>query len=709
MDRVVEAAQEIEDATFRERAIADAEAQKRDIEEAFANNELGYGRKLYLIENCLYGVDVQSIATQISKLRFFISLIVDQNVDRQRPNFGVRPLPNLEVKFVTANTLIKIARPEIDRYLGHGSLFERTEISPLQQKLKTVRHNLFSAKTPRTKEKYRELDKELREAIAIELEKSGWDSEAARNLARWDPYNQNASAPYFDPEWMFGEKTFDIVIGNPPYISVERFAGTETQSRWQAQFKTYSARGDIYCFFYERAREFLRDGGVLTYITSNKWMRAGYGDKLRSFLAKDVNTQSVLDFGMAQNFGAATTYTCITRYTAEESQGQVMSCYATDDRAAISDPAGYFAANAVLQKGLGSDAWVVISADRQRIKDMVEAQGVPLEKWDIQISRGIITGFNEAFHIDSDQRDALIAKDPASADLIVKLLRGRDVERYKVNWHETYQLIIKFGAYETLESNYPAVYRHLLQFEKQLKARGQCKYGRARKAGDSSKSFSGQHHWLELDNNPTDDYVSLFREPKIIYPEITKWLGFHFDRNDMYFPNNKAFIINSRGDSLGWLTAFFNSTVFRGCFRDNFPELMGNTYEVRKILIEKIPVKKPTPNESCLFEKLVSLIQLAKSHGESAASVFLEDLIDACVMECYFREHMAERDLLFHETVTTALESFDKDADEAPQLAFLSSLHANLNAPKHPIRNQLIRLSVDSPDLLAVIKREGKI
>lgn len=708
VDRLIEAAQDIEDSIFRTRVIADAESQKFDIMEAFANNDLGYGRKLYLIENCLYGVDIQSIATQVTKLRFFISLVVDQKVDASRPNFGVRPLPNLEVKFVTANTLIKIERPETDRFLGHGSLFERTEITPLQQKLKTVRHNLFSAKTPRTKEKYREMDKELREAIAVELQNSGWESEAARNLARWDPYNQNASATYFDPEWMFGEKKFDIVIGNPPYISVERFAGTETQQRWQAQFKTYSARGDIYCFFYERGRDFLRDGGTLIYITSNKWMRAGYGDKLRAFLADEVNTQSVLDFGMAQNFGAATTYTCITRYTAEPSQGKVMSCYATDDRAAISDPAAYFAAHAVAQEGLGSDAWVVISAERQRIKSLVEAQGIPLEKWDIQISRGIITGFNEAYYLTAKEREALIQQDPKSADLIGKLLRGRDVERYKVNWPENYQLIIKFGAHETLEQDYPAIYRHLCQFEKQLKARGQCKYGRTRKTDDKTKTYSGQHHWLELDNNPTEEYISAFSRPKLVYPNMTKFLPFYYDEHG-FLTNQKCFFITTGGDSIPYLTAIFNSSLFRCCFRDNFPELLGNSYELSKIFFDKIKIKPPKNHENELFAKLVPLVQLAKRKENIAASHFFEELIDACVMECYFREHMESRNLLFHAKVAEVLKNHSIHNSESSEIDQLEAIHSTLNEPRHPVRNQLLRLAVDSPDLLKIIKKEGEV
>lgn len=194
-----------------------------------------------------------------------------------------------------------------------------------------------------------------------------------------------------------------------------------------------------------------------------------------------------------------------------------------------------------------------------------------------------------------------------------------------------------------------------------------------------------------------------------MYPNMTKFLPFYLDVVDGYFTNDKGFIINSAVDCLAYLTAFLNSSVFRGCFRDNFPELMGNTYEVRKILIEKIPVKKPTSIESGVFEKLVPLIQLAKRHEDSAAALFLEDLIDACVMECYFREHMKERNLLFHDAIIPHLATYETTANHTKQRDFLTSLYNILNAPKHPIRNQLIRLTADSPDLLAIIKEEGRV
>lgn len=213
VDNLIKEAGNINDSAIRDKIIADLETNKKDIEESFTNNELDYGRKLYLIENCIYGVDIQPIATQISKLRFFISLIVDQKANKNKDNFGIRPLPNLETKFVAANTLIAIEKPK-----AQGSLFDNQKVKELEEKLKDVRHRLFSAKTPANKRKLREEDQKLREEMSKILEDSGWTNESARQLATWDPYNQNASSSFFDPAWMFDiTDGFDVVIGNPPY------------------------------------------------------------------------------------------------------------------------------------------------------------------------------------------------------------------------------------------------------------------------------------------------------------------------------------------------------------------------------------------------------------------------------------------------------------------------------------------------------------
>jgi hypothetical protein len=264
--------------------LPDKEARKQkldEINEAFDRqvNDPDYARKLFLIENCIYGVDIQPIAAQITKLRFFISLVVDQKVDKTKYNFGIRALPNLETKFVAANTLIGIEKPEKQK-----QLFENPEVKKLEQELKNIRHRMFSAKSPPTKRKLRNQDKEIREKMGKLLLERGWGNESARQLAAWDPYDQNLSSPFFDPEWMFGiQSGFDIVIGNPPYVNIyniERSLKDQLSSRYQTAHKKY----DLYVLFFELGFNILRKNGVLTYITSNKFFSQPYGYNLRKLL-----------------------------------------------------------------------------------------------------------------------------------------------------------------------------------------------------------------------------------------------------------------------------------------------------------------------------------------------------------------------------------------------------------------------------------------
>lgn len=677
----IDEARKIPDATERRERI-------RAIGQDFLDNDDDYGRKLYLIENCLYGVDIQSIATQVSKLRFFISLVVDQQIRPERPNFGVRPLPNLETKFVTADTLIAIEKPA-----QQGELAELTTLRELQDALQEVRHKIFSVKQTETKQKYKDEDLALREQIAAELKKNGWHSDTADRLAAWDPYKQNNSADFFDPEWMFGLKGFDVVIGNPPYIQIQKFPKAQ-KGKWVTQgFNTYAATADIYCLFYERGGQLLNEDGQLSYITSNKWMRAGYGEKLRAYLANQVNTHAVLDFGMAQNFGAATTYTCITQFSNNPSKGQLLTCYATDDKSAMAEPAAYFEANAVLQEKLSGLPWVILSPERFAIKQQVEAQGVPLEQWNVSIYRGLLTGFNDAFYLTQKQRDTFVAEDPQCANYLVPLLRGRYVSRYASDWDGTWMINSHNGVKSKgippvdLKTECPVLWEHLSQYQKQL-----------------SKRQDKGDHWSNLRNCA---YVDEFKKSKIMYPNMTKFLPFYYDAKDGTFGNQKCFIITSEENNLTYLTAFLNSALFKCCFRDNFPELMGNTYEVSKIFVDIIPVKKPSPAETKFYEKLVPLVQAAKKAKLSTEAAFLEALIDACVMECYFHDHMVERDLLLHDTVAEVLKDYKPDATEAEQIAYIETFHRRLIEAKIPER--IARIPTDSPDMLGVILKEGKV
>ena len=206
VENTIKMAKEIDDGAFRENTLRDLEGEIESINEAFERNELDYGRKLYLIENCIYGVDIQPIATQIAKLRFFISLIVDQQIDDSRENRGVRPLPNLETKFVAANTLFSVEKP-LQMTIGD------TEIDRKERALEDVRRRHFTARTPKTKRKYRDLDAQIRIEISELLEeRRGLSHDDANRIANWDPYDQNASADFFDPEWMFGDQGLGLIL-----------------------------------------------------------------------------------------------------------------------------------------------------------------------------------------------------------------------------------------------------------------------------------------------------------------------------------------------------------------------------------------------------------------------------------------------------------------------------------------------------------------
>jgi len=242
-----------------------AERQQRilDIEEAFDNKTSDYGRKLYLIESCLYGVDIQPIAVQIAKLRFFISLIVDQNADPAKPNLGIRPLPNLETKFVAANTLISLEKP-LQPVLQATGIVQDLVIK--QEELAQIRHKLFSARTQETKRKYRQLDKTKRLEIKEVLLKSGWKIESAALLASWDPYEQNTSSKFFEPEWMMGIKDgFNIVIGNPPYVSVKEISKAEKRT-YQRIFSTAQGRFNLFTLFLEKGNHLTKENGFRLFI-----------------------------------------------------------------------------------------------------------------------------------------------------------------------------------------------------------------------------------------------------------------------------------------------------------------------------------------------------------------------------------------------------------------------------------------------------------
>lgn len=259
-------------------------ARLADIEEAFNRhvNDPDYARKLYLIENCIYGVDIQPIAVQISKLRFFISLVVDQKPSNDAAhNFGIRPLPNLESKFVAANTLIPV---EYD-----GTLVENDDdVIKFKSCLKELNHKIFLAKRNVDKQRLKNEIKATREALAQAIEDTGFVGHSeAKQLAQWDMFDQNASESYFDAEWMFGVKNgFDIVIGNPPYVVMPK---TNIYMRYYKTCQCY----ELYAYFFEKSLSLLTNGGVLAFITASLYIKGLKFLSLRDHLEKNSELVSL--------------------------------------------------------------------------------------------------------------------------------------------------------------------------------------------------------------------------------------------------------------------------------------------------------------------------------------------------------------------------------------------------------------------------------
>ena len=324
--RQINKVSEISDSAMREKFL-------EDIEQSFQNNELDYGRKLYLIENCIFGVDIQPVAVQIAKLRFFISLIVDQRIDVQKENLGIRPLPNLETRFIAANSLIGIGKGLHDKteQLGQRG-FQSPEIERKEKELKKVRERYFTARTLQTKEKYRKEDERLRAEISKLLENEGWPAEVTKRLVDWNPYDQNTSANFFDPEWMFGVTDgFGVVIGNPPYgllnkrqNKAESILVTPRQLEYYKNSPDYKEAGggmiNIFRLFILRSIQLLCESGVFSEIFPLAFVADSSVAQLRRYILNNCTILFIEAFPERDNpkkrvFEASKMSVCIMNLT----------------------------------------------------------------------------------------------------------------------------------------------------------------------------------------------------------------------------------------------------------------------------------------------------------------------------------------------------------------------------------------------------------
>ncbi len=268
------------------------------IEENFNCNELDYGRKLYLIQNCLYGVDIQPIAIQISKLRFFISLLVDETSPSHLPegkdgegfdNYGIEPLPNLETKLVAANTLIGL--PE-------SLTLKPRAIEKLEDELFALRKRYFITSSETEKKTLEKNDREIREQLKKLLDENGFPSEFAEQISKWDPYNTNIASGWFNPEWMFGpdvKNGFNIVIANPPYIAGKSgLLSNGDKKYFNLMYETAEYQLDTYILFTEKGVKLLQQNGIISFIMPNTWLANIRLTKIRKFLLERTTISEIL-------------------------------------------------------------------------------------------------------------------------------------------------------------------------------------------------------------------------------------------------------------------------------------------------------------------------------------------------------------------------------------------------------------------------------
>ena len=600
----------------------DDEARREElveIDETFKRyRDSDFGRKLYLIQNSIFGVDIQPVACQIAKLRFFISLAIEQVPEQNAANFGIKPLPNLETRFIAANTLIGLK--------AQGTLTSNTA-RDLEQALRDNREQHFHATTRQRKRACKLKDEELRTELATELQHFGMSDTDAERIAQWDPYDQNATADWFDSEWMFGiTEGFDVVIGNPPYIQLQKEGGRLGNLYQDKSFDTFVRTGDIYCLFYEKAHKLSKNNGHVCFITSNKWMRAGYGKKLRDYFIQHTQPIQLLDMGPDVFDAAVDTNILLFQNTVTDVSDTFsgVSISADFDRQTGNIAQYLIDHGATMETPDIGEPWAILSSRELNLKRQIENIGVPLKDWDIKIYRGIVTGCNEAFIIDEAKREQLIAQDSKSAEIIKPLLRGRDVKRYHVQQSGFY--ILATGYDLDISEKYPAIYNHLEAVGKQMES-GKI---RTRGKGLFDRDDQGVNWW----NLRACAYYSEFDNKKIVYPETTHSANFFYDSGE-FFLDKTCFMIT--GSDLKILVGLLSSTLMTFAYKRycGGTVLGAKGYQYNKHALEKLPVVKIPASQQQSFTALVDQILDAKHINPDADVLTLENEIDKLVYALY--------------------------------------------------------------------------
>ena len=522
-----------------------------------------YRMKRETIKNSIFACDLEASASDITKLRLWLSLVIDNQIRaEENEEFGYttkpRELPNLDCNIICGNSLVDafhgIKLITENSALGNlsamrqGALLYDDHFATQIHRLISMQDRLYDEKTRVEKER---IKKEIQEIYDETILTNLNGSQQAMN-AYYECKN-DVTKPFILWQLMFPKVFrdnggFDIVIGNPPYIQLQTKIDDNTGEKLGDQFaelgfQTFAKTGDIYCLFYEKGYQLLSRGGVLTYITSNKWMRAGYGEKLRSFFAQRTNPVRLIDFGKQKIFASATVDVNILMFTKSENKEQTLAC--TVRESCPSNLSVYIEQNSCHTTFSSDESWVILSSEENQIRNKINEHGVPLKEWGVKIYRGILTGFNDAFIISTEKKNELIAADPKSAELIRPILRGKDVKRYSYAFADLW-LITTHNGIKSKNippihvEDYPAIHKHLDDYYPQLIKRAD--------KGDTPYNLRNCV------------YMNEFFKQKIVYREISDNMNACMVESGIML-NNKCYIIT--GEHLIYILSFLNSTLFK--------------------------------------------------------------------------------------------------------------------------------------------------
>ena len=545
--------------------------------------------KKSIIQNNIYGVDIEKGAVDIARLRFWLSIVVDE----ETPS----PLPNLDYKIMQGNSLIEsfmgVDLSKLTYEKGHKkdkgeiTLFD-DEKNRLQKRVFQLLKAYYSCSDHDRKVK---LQQEISDTINKQLEAQAYDPVILEQLKKINLAENNK---FFLWHTWFSDvfnrnddkNGFDIVIGNPPYIQLQNNGGELAKLYEDCRFQTFAKTGDIYCLFYEKGWQLLCQQGHLCFITSNKWMRAGYGEKMRGFFAKHTNPKYLIDFAGVKIFDNATVDTNILIFGKGKNEYQTR-CAVTDklNKDSLKNLSDFVQQQSVECRFESFDSWVILSPIEQSIKRKIESVGTPLKDWDIQINYGIKTGFNDAFIISTEKRNEILdncsseEERTKTAELIRPILRGRDIKRYGYDWANLWIINthngIK-GVKPRIDINeYPAVKAHLDQY-----------WDKISKRADKGDTPYNLRNCAYLDD---------FFKPKVMWKIIGCNINFSFNDGTMIC-NNAVNIMTGQRNQLLQFLGLMNCKLFDWYLKlTTEAEVQGGGIQLYVTTLEKTLVKLDFP------------------------------------------------------------------------------------------------------------------